>query len=492
MVKLRYMLKWLVVSTAILVIVGSVATTKYEHLADRNFEPATSLGTLCASHTAFELVEILGMTELSKRQRGSTSKIFMNTDRGLVLKKVIKYNEFNLFSREACVISLLASFEWSPKLICAGEDYLLMTYVGRTVCKEEGQQTNEYLQQLNGIFADLKSVGVKHNDLAKNNLKEVMILDGKMSIVDYGWATVNGKLDVQCELNGLKLSSSAERTYNPKIDRGFALEETAQNVLPYLQKCESNKQGSFTVYLNKGRKGFGSQKETPTVTVDNQGQISVSGYHTYSVSKTGKLSISKKEAKYKKVAVLLRRLYVAGCRSFIDVGANTGIVSFLAKSEGFKPIVALDHDAPALDVVKQVAKYSGLSSEPGDFMAKVFNFGADFPMKADIVYMGSLIHWVWCLTADFQGDFEHIMEYVFTYTAEFLVLEFVKPEDVAIKSFGHLTRCTGPKPKLPYTTTNFEAAVRKTGGKIVETQTLERNRVAYVISVPGAQFNLIK
>jgi len=161
------------------------------------------------------------------------------------------------------------------------------------------------------------------------------------------------------------------------------------------------------------------------------------------------------------------------------------IVSFLARNEGYSSIVALDHDKPAVDVVNQVATYT--SSEGVNLTAKVFTFGDDFPMNADVVYMGSLIHWVWCLTANFQGDFERIMIYLFKFTAKFLVLEFVQPDDGAIHNFGHLTRCTGPKPKLSYTTANFEAAVRKTGGKIITTQTLVRTRVAYVISVPGAR-----
>jgi len=43
----------------------------------------------------------------------------------------------------------------------------------------------------------MKSVGVRHNDMFKRNEWEVMVMDDRLYIVDFGWATVNGSFS--CE-----------------------------------------------------------------------------------------------------------------------------------------------------------------------------------------------------------------------------------------------------------------------------------------------------
>lgn len=43
----------------------------------------------------------------------------------------------------------------------------------------------------------MKSVGVRHNDMFKRHEWEVMVMDERLYIVDFGWATVNGSFS--CE-----------------------------------------------------------------------------------------------------------------------------------------------------------------------------------------------------------------------------------------------------------------------------------------------------
>ena len=232
--------------------------------------------------------------------------------------------------------------------------------------------------------------------------------------------------------------------------------------------------------MNPDRSSSGSQSETPTVHVDERGNAIVRGYHGFSVSPTGKVTVSKNRAKFTKISALLRKVRSEhSCRSFMDVGANTGIVSFLAKSEGYDPVTALDHDRPAVEVIRKVALSSSVNLH-----AETFDFGNSMPRKADLVYVGSLIHWVWCLTANFEGDFERIMWYLFKYTNKILVIEFVEPSDAAIRGFGHTTRCSGTRSKEPYTLSNFEAAITKTGGVILSTEKVEATRIEYTIRVP--------
>jgi hypothetical protein len=329
-----------------------------------------------------------------------------------------------------------------------------------------------------------------------------MLKDDAVSLIDYGWATVDGKLDVRCRVKGQAFDAPDSRAQHEKLDAGELLEENAENVAKWVKTCGKSstglqeKQGeekktsgtSFTKYMNADRSSSGSQKETPTVRVDERGNAVVGGYHGFSVSRTGKVSISRKRDKYMKISALLRKLKTEhGCRSFMDVGANTGVVSFLANSEGYSPVTALDHDRPAIEVIEKVAESSSVS-----VYAETFDFGSPMPRKADLVYVGSLIHWVWCLTANFEGDFERILRYLFEYTNKILVIEFVEPNDAAIREFGHTKKCSGTNIKEPYTLANFRAAITKTGGVILRTQRVEATRVEYTIRVPSNKYGVTK
>jgi len=51
----------------------------------------------------------------------------------------------------------------------------------------------DYKTQLQLILDDMRSVGVRHNDIVKSyGVREVMVQDGKLSLIDFGWASVNG------------------------------------------------------------------------------------------------------------------------------------------------------------------------------------------------------------------------------------------------------------------------------------------------------------
>jgi hypothetical protein len=465
---------------------GTVVTIGYDQResVDDNTALAMTMGMtaamsaehLCLKRTIPQLISDLNMEPLSPKKRlGETATIYVDPKRTIVFKKITGYHAFRPHIRESCVLQLLQPFAWAPKLICAREDLLVTTYMGEPMCREELQSSNDYMQQLDSIFTDLRSVGVKHNDLAKPGLKEILKLHDKLSLVDYGWATVDGKLDVECTLNGLKEKTPLERPHNDVLDTGFKIVENAFNVAPNAQTCPP----AFVKYSQTGRDGRASQSEIPTLSFDKYGTYLIGGYHHFSVSSTGRVTVLNKRPKFLLIADLLQNLKSQyRCRSFIDVGANTGIVSFLASSAGFDRVTALDHDAAAVSIINQIATGTKLALN-----AESFDFGSKLPWKADVLYLGSLIHWVWCLTANFEGSFPRIIQYLFEYALKFVVIEFVEPDDAAILSFGHIERCTGSKPKLQYTVSNFEAAVMEAHGKIINTKRSEKGRMLYTIAV---------
>lgn len=438
----------------------------------------------CSARTVSEIVTKLNLTRLSKQALGATADVFIDERRGAVMKVLTGYGEYGPHVREACVLRLLSRFEWAPKLLCARGNVIMSTYVGRPLCERELRENDSFRAQLRNIFADLRSVGVKQNDLAKHYVKELLVLNNRVSLVDYGWATVDGRLDVKCSLHGEEVGAPDARPRNNDLDAGFRFDENSVDfVARHLRNCErgASTRAAFGKYMNENRNSVGSQSETPTIFVDEAGNYQVGGYHSFSISPSGKIWISRKKEKYAVVLALLRDLYADGSRSFIDVGSNTGIVSFLARGVGYAPILALDHDAEAVEVVKEISLAS--VDNASAVTARLFSFGDEIPNKADVLYMGSLIHWVWCLTADFGGDFTRIIRYGARFATKVLVVEFVGPEDAAVKQFGHTSRCRGVEPERTYTAENFEKAIRETGGKVVRVKQTEPHRTLYAINI---------
>ena len=54
--------------------------------------------------------------------------------------------------------------------------------------------------------------------------------EGKVSLVDYGWATDHSRLDVSCTVNGIDFKSGAKRPHNEELDLGFATTEKSSDV----------------------------------------------------------------------------------------------------------------------------------------------------------------------------------------------------------------------------------------------------------------------
>ena len=130
-------------------------------------------------------------------------------------------------------------FAWAPRLLCARNNFLITSYMGRPMCKCELERFPELSHQLDRIFADLQSVGIKHNDLAKDLVTEVVLRDGLVSLVDFGRASVNGSLTVQCLVDGKNASAPDNGPRKRILDKGFRRIESAWAIGSQLRTCWS-------------------------------------------------------------------------------------------------------------------------------------------------------------------------------------------------------------------------------------------------------------
>lgn len=318
-----------------------------------------------------------------------------------------------------------------------------MTYMGEKANKEN--IPSDYDAQMTKILQDMKSVGVKHNDMIypcsveKFHKHEVMVLNGRLSIVDFGWATIDDK--IPCEVSTKKFVPN----WNPCSD------ETILKVL------KNYKKDNFVSYRNKKRK-VGSQSETPSFKILGNANIRIGGYQQFDINLKTKLvsNIRSYKDKFDWVNQTLNNLRLSGMQGFMDIGCNNGLSSFLAQEVGYDNVISLDHDSESIHVLNQVVDLQSTSV----IHPREFSFGNPFNNKVDVVLCGALIHWVFTCTADF-GKFDLILQYLLKTGLKILILEWVDPKDGAIKKFHHLN--CGTEPKETYSVSNFEKSVLKFG-----------------------------
>jgi hypothetical protein len=141
---------------------------------------------------------------------GSTAKLSFHT---VVVKHIRNYEEWNPIAREVCILEILQDFQWAPQLLWNNETAVMLSYVGEPVSWKNIPAN--YHQQMAKILHDLSSVGVAHNDLYKDFAVEIMVLNGRLHMCDYSWATVDGSYS--CD--GV-MKDEAPGVFVPKPDDG--------------------------------------------------------------------------------------------------------------------------------------------------------------------------------------------------------------------------------------------------------------------------------
>ena len=172
----------------------------------------------------------------------------------------------------------------------------------------------------------------------------------------------------------------------------------------------------------------------------------------------------------------LQRLGIDG-KSVADVGANNGVVAYMAMTLGASVAYALDHDKECISNIISANKHLDITN----VHAVQFDFGDSHDaVKADIVIAMALIHWVYSCTANF-GCLKKIIERLRNLANEYLIVEWVAPDDAAISIFHH-TSFNPDVAKEPYTTENFEKAIRDNKCSIIEKIPSDRrSRTTYII-----------
>ncbi len=207
------------------------------------------------------------------------------------------------------------------------------------------------------------------------------------------------------------------------------------------------------MYKNKKRsKSHGTQNEIPNVNCLN-GTCIVTGYQYYTITKNNLVVNQGYKAKFYYIKNFLLQ-HTENCSSVLDIGASNGLVSFVAAQAGYPIVHALDHDLDCIQVITKIKRHLQIQT----VFPQVYSFGDDHS-PADIVIVGALIHWIYSCTA-LYGNFDEITRYLRGLTKKYLLIEWVNPNDPAIRSFHH-TSFNRDVIKEPYTRANFLASMKK-------------------------------
>lgn len=116
------------------------------------------------------------------------SIVMHNRTKGTVTKTIKQFKE--TFDREIYWLEYLNNkgYKWCPQIYNYDKQKFTieMEYVGERINKSNAPKN--WQEQLQSILDDLKKDNLQHNDIKP---AEVLINNGQLYLVDYGWMTIN-------------------------------------------------------------------------------------------------------------------------------------------------------------------------------------------------------------------------------------------------------------------------------------------------------------
>lgn len=151
-----------------------------------HYGPTNRRPTENAAHKVVEYEDDSGLYHLSLDQPAISSVIIRLND-GTVAKTVSTFAEFDILGREVGWLIELQPTGIVPRLLSHTTDTLTLDYRGEPV--RQYNLPKDWREQASDILAALSGHGCSHNDIKCDNL---VVLDGRLSLIDFGWATRTG------------------------------------------------------------------------------------------------------------------------------------------------------------------------------------------------------------------------------------------------------------------------------------------------------------
>jgi len=220
----------------------------------------------------------------------------------------------------------------------------------------------------------------------------------------------------------------------------------------------------FTSSRSSSENAFASQSERGGCRESEDGLL-VMGYQAYRLDPESGLNPKRLLPKYTGLGVLCEKLVMEeGHTSLLDVGACLGLASQIGLKVEFKDVAAVEHDKEYLHVLHEVNEWS---AEHGLGQVTIHDCHVTPETKLppkDLVLGLALVHWLYSCTSDFGSLFK-IVEWFAAHSTKSCILEWIAPEDPAIKQLGHIYKGKECHQEA-YTEENFTSALYHFFGQV--------------------------
>ncbi len=192
----------------------------------------------------------------------------------------------------------------------------------------------------------------------------------------------------------------------------------------------------INLFINKNKLCSTPNQHAPKPSIKiSDNNIYVNGYQEYSLSKD---SIKPSDSSYDLTIKtdLLSKYYQSKFiqnKTFLDLGAASGYFTFMATLNGCKQATAIDIDNNHLQIINTIIDEYNIDN------INVISDNIDnYNKNADIVNALSIIHWIFSCTS-ILGNMKNMISFLRKRTNETLFIEWIDPNDEAIKYFKHLS-----------------------------------------------------
>ncbi|MGA3180103.1 MAG: hypothetical protein ABSF38_07165 [Verrucomicrobiota bacterium] len=191
------------------------------------------------------------------------------------------------------------------------------------------------------------------------------------------------------------------------------------------------------------------------------GKVTIHGYQEFQlfVREVKPLPIDEPLARKKRLVEVYFNPEILAGKTVLDLGANGGFFSFMACQNGARQVVSLDMDQAYLDLIRQAQSAFGWKT-----IRPINGAVQDWHEPADLVLAFAMVHWLYSCTANY-GSLEAVVRKLAGLSRAILLVEWVAPEDPAIRFFKH-TEWNPQVDKAGYNREAFEGAMRKQFRKV--------------------------
>jgi tRNA A-37 threonylcarbamoyl transferase component Bud32 len=103
-------------------------------------------------------------------------------------RKRRKFSTVEAIQREVEILKVIEYARISPRVLDVGSDFFIMEYAGVPLTKET--LPHNWRQQISEILKTFQKHKIIHRDIKQKNL---LVLEGKLTLIDYGWSIAEGR-----------------------------------------------------------------------------------------------------------------------------------------------------------------------------------------------------------------------------------------------------------------------------------------------------------